>query len=175
MRLGIVRGTVVLNLVVPQLAGTRLILVEPITSEALAKADGSGGGKILVVADHLGPAEGQMIAFVESREAANPFPGGAPVDAYCSLIVDTVDYRSPQAGGAKAGDRRDGPGSAGVPPAGPLDIHDARQQTPVGSTAKAERGSQQVPRHRRQDPPAGRQRSQACDLRILQGRVRARI
>ena len=99
MRLGIVRGTVVLNLVVPQLARTRLILVEPVTSEALARADGSGGGKTLVVADHLGPAEGQMIAFVESREAANPFPGGAPVDAYCSLIVDTVDYAPPRRGG----------------------------------------------------------------------------
>ncbi len=96
MRLGIVRGTVVLNLVVPELAGTRLLLVEPITSGALARADGSGGGKTLVVADHLAPAEGQMIAFVESREAANPFPDGAPVDAYCSLIVDSIDYQPPQ-------------------------------------------------------------------------------
>ncbi len=35
-----------------------------------------------------------MIGFVEGREAANPWwPGKAPVDAYCSLIVDTVDYR----------------------------------------------------------------------------------
>lgn len=96
MRLGIVRGTVVLNLVVPELAGTRLLLVEPVTSEALARADGTAGGKTLVVADHLAPAEGQMIAFVEAREAANPFPDGAPVDAYCSLIVDTVDYQPPR-------------------------------------------------------------------------------
>jgi hypothetical protein len=41
-----------------------------------------------------------MIAFVEGREAANPYwPGRAPVDAYCSLLVDTVDYHPP---GAKA-------------------------------------------------------------------------
>ena len=53
------------------------------------------GGKALIVADHLAPARGQLIGFVEGREAANPYyPGNAPVDAYCSLIVDKVDYKS---------------------------------------------------------------------------------
>ena len=55
-----------------------------------------GGGKQLIVADRLGPNEGEVIAFVEGREGANPYwPGRAPVDAYCSLIVDTFDYRPP--------------------------------------------------------------------------------
>ena len=107
MRLGIVRGTVVLNLVVPELVGTRLLIVEPLGREALGKTAAAPrragetippAGKTLIVADHIGPAEGQMIAFVEAREAANPFPGGAPVDAYCSLIVDTVDYQPPDCG-----------------------------------------------------------------------------
>jgi hypothetical protein len=38
-----------------------------------------------------------MVAFVEGREAANPYwPARAPVDAYCSLIVDTFGYEPPQ-------------------------------------------------------------------------------
>lgn len=94
MRLGIVRGRVVLSSAAQALRGTRLLLVEPVTAESLAKGDGSGGGKMLVVADHLAPAEGQMIGFVEGREAANPYGrAGAPVDAYCALIVKATDYR----------------------------------------------------------------------------------
>jgi microcompartment protein CcmK/EutM len=100
MRLGIVRGKVVLNRVDPSLVGTRFLIVEPVTSQALAAKDGTGGGKQLIVADHLAPAEGQFIAFVEGREAANPYwPGRAPVDAYCSLLVDKVDYHPPAASG----------------------------------------------------------------------------
>jgi microcompartment protein CcmK/EutM len=96
MRLGIVRGNVVLNRAVPSLAGTRLLVVEPVTARALAAASGEGGGKSLIVADHLAPRDGQMIAFVEGREAANPYgPEGAPVDAYCALIVTNVDFPSP--------------------------------------------------------------------------------
>ena len=96
MRLGIVRGHVVLNKAVPELAGTRLLLVDPLTAPNLAAANGLGGGTPLVVADHLAPDVGQTIAFVEGREAANPYwPGRAPVDAYCSLLVDRVDFKPP--------------------------------------------------------------------------------
>ena len=91
------RGTVVLSVKDPSLEGTRFLLVEPIGTAALAAGDGSAGGKTLVVADHLAPAVGQRVAFVEGREAANPYwPGRAPVDAYCSLIVDTFGYEPPQ-------------------------------------------------------------------------------
>jgi hypothetical protein len=32
-----------------------------------------------------------MVAFTEGREAANPYwPDAVPVDAYCSLIVDSI-------------------------------------------------------------------------------------
>jgi microcompartment protein CcmK/EutM len=97
MRLGIVRGKVVLSLADPSLQGTRFLIVEPVTGENLTARNGRGGGKQLIVADHLGPAVGQMIAFVEGREAANPYwPGRSPVDAYCSLIVDSADYRPPK-------------------------------------------------------------------------------
>ncbi len=94
MRLGIVRGCVVLSAAVATLRGTRFLLVEPVTAGHLVAGDGEGGGKMLVVADHLAPARGQMIGFVEGREAANPYgPAGAPVDAYCALIVKAADYR----------------------------------------------------------------------------------
>ena len=40
---------------------------------------------------------GQMVAFVEGREAANPYwPGKAPVDAYCALLVDAIDFQPPR-------------------------------------------------------------------------------
>lgn len=95
MRIGLVKGHVVLNACVPELRGTRLLIVEPVTAGNLAAGGHEGGGKALVVADHLAPARGQLVGFVEGREAANPYyPGNAPVDAYCSLIVDRVDYKS---------------------------------------------------------------------------------
>ncbi len=96
MRLGKVRGHVVLNTCVPVLRGTRLLIVEPVTAESLAEGKALGGGKALVVADHLGPDEGQIVAFTEGREASNPYwPEKAPVDAYCALIVHNIDYRPP--------------------------------------------------------------------------------
>jgi microcompartment protein CcmK/EutM len=94
VRLGIVRGHVVLSAAVDSLQGTRLLVVEPVTADHLERSDGEGGGKTLVVADHLAPHLGQTIAFVEGREAANPYGRRpAPVDAYCSLIVRAADYR----------------------------------------------------------------------------------
>jgi microcompartment protein CcmK/EutM len=48
-----------------------------------------------VAVDALGAARGQMVAFTEGSEAANPFwPNRAPVDAYCTLIVDSITTSS---------------------------------------------------------------------------------
>jgi ethanolamine utilization protein EutN len=97
MRLGYVRGNVVLSLSIPALEGTRLLIVEPVNAVNLAAANGQGGGKQLVVADHLSPGEGQMVGFVEGREAANPYwPESAAVDAYCACIVQNVDFKPPE-------------------------------------------------------------------------------
>ena len=96
MRLGYVRGSVVLSPALPSLVGTRLLLVEPVTAEHLEARDGLGGGRPLVVADHLGPGEGALIGFVEGAEAANAYhPGVAPVDAYCALVVSDYEFASP--------------------------------------------------------------------------------
>jgi ethanolamine utilization protein EutN len=94
MRLGIVRGHVVLNPAIEAYGGRTLVVIEPVTMENLRAGNGLGGGKALIAVDELGAAEGQMVAFTEGREAANPFwPGSVPVDAYCALIVDSVDVR----------------------------------------------------------------------------------
>lgn len=94
MRLGIVRGHVTLNLSVDAYRGRTLLIVEPVTMENLAAGNGLGGGKALVVLDELGAAKGQMVAFTEGREAANPFwPQAVSVDAYCALIVDSIHLK----------------------------------------------------------------------------------
>lgn len=106
MRLGIVRGRVVLNVAMPSLRGMRLVILEPVTAQNLAAANGEGGGKSLVAVDQLGAAEGQMVAFVEGPEAANPWwPTLVPVDASCALIVESFDFQPPRsaAGGESAG------------------------------------------------------------------------
>jgi ethanolamine utilization protein EutN len=101
MRLGIVRGTVVLSIAEPSLSGKRLAIVEPVIARELAANEGKGGGKSLVVVDHLGAAEGEMVGFTEGREATNPYwPARVPVDAYCVLVVKSVDFRPP--GGSPA-------------------------------------------------------------------------
>ena len=95
MRLGIVRGHLTLNAAVPAFRGKTLVILEPVTMENLRAGNGKGGGKSLIAIDELGAANGQMVAFTEGREAANPFwPEPVPVDAYCSLIVDTIDVQS---------------------------------------------------------------------------------
>ncbi len=106
MRLGLVRGHVVLSAAVPALRGTSLLLVEPVNAASLAARNGQGGGKTLVVADRLSPATGQMVGVVEGREAANPYhPAPTPVDAYCALIVHDYRFDPPADGGSAEGPR----------------------------------------------------------------------
>jgi ethanolamine utilization protein EutN len=94
MRLGIVRGHVVLNPAAESYAGRTLVVIEPVSMANLRARNGKGGGKSLVAIDELGAAEGQMVAFTEGREAANPFwPASAPVDAYCAFIVDVIEIQ----------------------------------------------------------------------------------
>jgi ethanolamine utilization protein EutN len=95
VRLGIVRGHVVLNPALASFAGRSLAVVEPVSMDNLRAGNGAGGGKSLVAVDELGAADGQMVAITEGREAANPFwPDSVPVDAYCALIVDAVELQA---------------------------------------------------------------------------------
>jgi microcompartment protein CcmK/EutM len=97
MRLGVVRGTVTLNLALPSLEGLRLVMLEPVSAERLA-AGNPGGGKCLIAADQLNAGLGQTVAFAEGRTAASPwYPNDIPVDAYCCLIVENCHYAPPRA------------------------------------------------------------------------------
>jgi microcompartment protein CcmK/EutM len=96
MRLGIVRGSVTLSPAVPEFLGLTLVVLEPVTMANLRAKNGLAGGKSLIAVDALGAAKGQMVAFTEGSEAANPFwPKRIPVDAYCTLIVDSITTNSP--------------------------------------------------------------------------------
>jgi len=97
MRLAIVRGHVTLSPAVPELLGKTLVVLEPVTMVNLVAKNGLAGGKSLVAVDALGAAKGQMVAFTEGTEAANPYwPNRVPVDAYCTLIVDSIATSQPQ-------------------------------------------------------------------------------
>jgi len=100
MRLGIVRGHVVLAKGLPSLQGISFLLVEPVSAANLAARNGQGGGKTLVVADHLAPATGQIVGVVEGREAAQPYRVPTPVDAYCAVVVNDYTFEPPAADGA---------------------------------------------------------------------------
>jgi len=94
MRLGIVKGTVVLSRGLKSLEGTRYLIVEPVTAENLKTGNSAGGGREVVAADHLAPGEGQMVCFEEGREACSPWlPASVPVDVYISGIIDSVIYK----------------------------------------------------------------------------------
>src|SRR5207245_2243708 len=73
------------------LVGGRFLLVQVMDRFALA------GGKrksteSLIVYDHLGAGDGDLIAFTESREAAMPFypEKRVPLDAYNAAILDAA-------------------------------------------------------------------------------------
>ena len=92
MRLAIVRGHITLTPAIESYRSRTLAILEPVTMENLRANNGRGGGKALIAVDELGAATGQLVAFTEGREAANPFwPADVPVDAYLAMIVDSVD------------------------------------------------------------------------------------
>jgi microcompartment protein CcmK/EutM len=94
MRLGIVRGRIVLNPALDSYRGKTLVVIEPLSMQNIRAKNGLGGGKALVAIDELGAAEGQIVAFTEGREAANPFwPDSVPVDAYCAMIADSIEVQ----------------------------------------------------------------------------------
>jgi len=97
MRLGFVIGRVTLSKVVPQLEGGRWLIISPSNRESFP--NGSSPEPVvtkepsLVVYDSLGGGVGDLIGFVEGREAAQPFPTPPPIDAINAALIDQVSYR----------------------------------------------------------------------------------
>jgi ethanolamine utilization protein EutN len=97
MRLGTVIGRVTLSRMVPSLTGARWLVVSPFTREHFPA--GPERPVVLtkepspVVYDDLGGGLGNVIGFIEGREAAQPFAEPTPVDAINAALVDEVFYR----------------------------------------------------------------------------------
>lgn len=95
MRLGSVIGRVTLSETIPGISGARWLLVSPMTREELEKAAESpvlSTEPTPVVYDDLGAGPGDIIGFIEGREAASPFEPPVPIDAINGAIIDHIHY-----------------------------------------------------------------------------------
>ncbi|MCP4246197.1 MAG: EutN/CcmL family microcompartment protein [bacterium] len=90
MRIGEVIGTVTLSRRLEEIAGERLLIVQP-HSAAVIRDGAAAGGEPVVACDGVSAGLGSVVGFSEGREAAMPFhPRLVPVDAYCAAILDRV-------------------------------------------------------------------------------------
>jgi microcompartment protein CcmK/EutM len=96
MRIGTVIGRVTLSQTVPALEGGRWLIVSPFTREQFRQGMTTdvavSAEPSLVVYDSLGAGVGQVIGYVEGREAAQPFDRPTPVDAVNAALVDEIFY-----------------------------------------------------------------------------------
>lgn len=103
MRLGRVIGRVTLSQAVPSLTGARWLIVNPLGREqyqqGLEGAFTLSKEPSLVAYDALGGGVGQVIGFVEGREAAVPFDQPTPIDAICAALVDQLFHHPPETPG----------------------------------------------------------------------------
>lgn len=97
MKLGTVIGRVTLSKTVKSLEGGRFLIVSPFSREQFAAGLDApttmGKDPSLVVYDTIGGGVGQVIGYVEGREAAQPFEVPTPVDAINAALVDEMFYR----------------------------------------------------------------------------------
>ena len=91
MRIAEVIGRVTLSRSHPNLKPGRLVIVLPMTKEALVDGAATRGDEVIAF-DDLGASPGALVGLSESREAANPFgKTRVPIDAYCALLIDKLD------------------------------------------------------------------------------------
>lgn len=91
MRIGRVIGRLTLSPVYETLVGGRYLIVEVQDRFSLA-GNARKTKEMVVVYDHFGATDGDLIAFTESREATMPFypEKRVPLDAYNAAILDHV-------------------------------------------------------------------------------------
>lgn len=96
MRLARVYGQVTLSKRAPELKPGALLICEAMDADGLAdparfQTRARPMPESLVVFDRYGAGAGDLIAFTEGGEAAQPFrPEKVPIDAYCAAIIDTI-------------------------------------------------------------------------------------
>ena len=91
MRIGKVVGRVVMTQLHESLVGGRFLLVE-VQDRFSLQGKPRKSTESLIVYDHLGATDGDLIAFTESREATMPFypEKKVPLDAYNAAILERV-------------------------------------------------------------------------------------
>lgn len=96
MRLGQVIGRVTLSATTPSLHGARWLIVSPFTQDHFPQNTDQPAGLSRdpspIVYDDLGAGLGDVIGFIEGREAAMPFDQPTPIDAINGAIIDHVSY-----------------------------------------------------------------------------------
>jgi microcompartment protein CcmK/EutM len=86
MQLARVIGDVVASIKAPELAGHKLLVLQPVLP------DRQDSGRTLIAVDAIGAGVGEHVFFVRGREASFPFlPVETPVDACIVGIVDRWD------------------------------------------------------------------------------------
>ena len=86
MQLARVIGDVVATMKDPELAGHKLLILQPVG------ADREPVGRTLIALDSIGAGVGEHVFFVRGKEASFPFlPGQPPADA---CVVGIVDHRT---------------------------------------------------------------------------------
>ena len=110
MQLARVIGDVVATVKDAQLAGHKLLILQPIVPGPVVQ----NSGRALVAVDSTGAGVGEHVFFVRGKEASFPFlPAETPVDACVVGIVDHWDVVTPSASGpgqTVGGTRADGRG-----------------------------------------------------------------
>ena len=91
MRIGKVVGRVVMTPLHESLVGGRFLLVE-VQDRFSLQGKPRKSTESLIVYDHFGATDGDLIAFTESREATMPFypEKKVPLDAYNAAILERV-------------------------------------------------------------------------------------
>ena len=86
MEMGRVRGTLVLNVTLPALAGKKVRVVEEVDPRNTAKP-----GELFISFDYIGAGEGQLVLYEGGPESAMAFlPSLTGSDANILAIVDEI-------------------------------------------------------------------------------------
>lgn len=100
MRLGMVIGRVTLSRTIPQYEGGRFLVVTPFTREHYSRPpeppERLSPLPSPVIYDNLGGGVGDIVGYVEGREASMPFDEPTPVDALCVALLDNIFHHPPQ-------------------------------------------------------------------------------
>lgn len=96
MKLGTVIGRVTLSVSSPGLDGARWLVVSPWTRESfingLSDSNQITSESSLVIYDNLGGGIGDVVGYIEGREAASPFVNPPPIDAINAALIDNYFY-----------------------------------------------------------------------------------